>query len=130
MHLNIYITLNYSIFVAIQWNRCNSDRKSVYLRLKKEGFRFANLISPNAIVNGLILGDNCWITDMVVVDFGSIINNNVFVKVMAYVGPNTHICDHCFIGAKSTIGGSTTIGEQSFVGINSTIFNFFINKFH
>lgn len=44
------------IFVAIAWNRLNADRRDVYLRLKKEGYRFANIISPTATIYGEIKG--------------------------------------------------------------------------
>lgn len=114
---------DYRLFVALQWNRLNSDRKKLYEKLKKRDFEFVNIISPNAIVNGKIEGKNCWIADMAVLDFGSKIQNNVFVKVGAYIGPNVIIKDHCFIGAKSIIGGASVIGKQTFIGINASIFD-------
>ena len=97
---------DYNIFVALQWNRLNADRRFVYERLKSQNFKFVNIISPNAIVNGKLEGDNCWIADLAVIDFGSKIASNVFVKVGAYIGPNVIVNEHCFIGAKSMIGGA------------------------
>lgn len=114
---------NDRIFVAMQWNKLNAERRSVYERLKCEGWHFANLVSPHAVVNGLLVGDNCWIADNAIIDFGATIGNDVFVKIAAFVADNTTVHDHCFIGAKSTIGGGCTIGEQTFVGLNSTIFD-------
>lgn len=111
------------LFVAIQWNRLNADRKQVYMNLKSQGWHFANIISPNAIVNGKITGDNCWIADNVVIDFGATIGSNVFIKIGAFIADNANISNHCFIGAKSTIAGGCNIGEQSFVGLNATIFD-------
>lgn len=111
------------IFVAIQWNNLNEDRKNVYINLKKQGFLFANLISPNAIINGDIHGDNCWIADQVVIDFGAFVNNNVFIKVGAYIS-DAFISDHCFIGAKSLVAGGAFIGEQSFIGLGTIVFDF------
>lgn len=111
------------IFVAIQWNKLNAERRSVYEKLKCEGWHFANLVSPHAVVNGQLIGDNCWIADNAIIDFGATIGNDVYVKIAAFVADNTTIHDHCFIGAKSTIGGGCTIGEQTFVGLNSTIFD-------
>lgn len=111
------------LFVAIQWNNLNADRKKVYENLKQQGFSFANLISPNAIVNGNIKGDNCWIADQVAIDFGAVIYNNVFIKVGAYIS-NAIIFEHCFIGAKSLIAGGVTIGQQSFIGLGAIIFDF------
>lgn len=114
---------DYNVFVALQWNKLNADRRVVYENLKSKNFNFVNIISPNAIVNGKIEGDNCWIADMAIVDFGSKIANNVFVKVGAYIGPNVIVKEHCFIGARSVIGGASMIGIQSFIGLNATVFD-------
>ena len=111
------------IFVAIQWNKLNADRKSLYLKLKSQGYKFANLISPMAVINGEVVGDNCWITDKVIVDFGAIIEENVFIKIGAFVGPNSIVHSHCFIGMNSLIAGGCEIGEQTFVGITSVVFD-------
>lgn len=111
------------LFVALQWNRLNADRRKVYEELKGGGFRFANLISPHAVVCGTIAGDNVWIHDLAAIDFGATIGNNTFVKIGAVVGPNTTVSDHCFIGIHATIAGGVTVGEQTFVGVNATIFD-------
>lgn len=111
------------IFVAIQWNRLNADRRNVYEKLKSEGYRFANLVSPLASVNGILTGDNCWITDFVCIDTDAQIGNNVFVKVGAWVGDHALVGDHCFIGAKSTVGGGVKVGEQSFIGLGAIVFD-------
>ncbi len=111
------------IFVAIQWNRLNADRRKVYEQLKFEGYRFANLVSPMASINGTLNGDNCWITDFVCIDTDAVIGNNVFVKVGAWVGDHALVGDHCFIGAKSTVGGGVKIGEQSFIGLGAIVFD-------
>ena len=111
------------IFVAIQWNRLNADRRKVYEQLKSEGYRFANLVSPLASINGQLAGDNCWITDFVCIDTDAQIGNNVFVKVGAWVGDHALVSDHSFIGAKSTVGGGVKIGEQSFIGLGAIVFD-------
>lgn len=111
------------LFVAIQWNRLNSDRRKVYEGLKQDGYHFANIISPTAIVHGQLLGDNCWIGDNAVIDFGTTIGTDCFIKYQAYVADNSSVGDHCFIGASSLIAGGCKIGEQSFVGVHSTVFD-------
>ena len=111
------------LFVAIQWNRLNAERRKVYEQLKAEGYKFANLVSPLASINGVLVGDNCWITDFVCIDTDAMIGNNVFVKVGAWVGDHAWIGDHCFIGAKSTVGGGVKIGEQSFIGLGAIVFD-------
>lgn len=114
---------NIKLFVAIQWNRLNADRKSLYIRLKAEGFKFANLISPLAIVRGTICGDNCWIHDNTYIDVFSTIHSNTYVKISAFIADKCTIGDHSFIGARATIAGGVTIGEQNFIGLGAIVFD-------
>lgn len=111
------------IFVAMQWNRLNADRKYVYEKMKKQGYKFANIVSPNANLSSQITGENCWISDLACLDFRVQVGNNVYIKSGALVGSGSKIADHCFIGAHSSVGGATRIGEQSFVGLGATIFD-------
>lgn len=111
------------LFVAIQWNNLNADRRNVYVKLKNKGYKFANLVSPHAVVQGSLLGDNCWISDFACIESNVIIKNNVFVKSCAWIGEQSIIEDHCFIGAKSAIGGGVHIGMQSFIGLGTIIFD-------
>ena len=111
------------LFVGIQWNNLNADRRCVYEKLKNEGYKFANLISPHAIVNGKIWGDNCWIHDFVGIDAGAEINNNIHIKAGVWIGEHTVVEDHCFLGAKSTIAGGVHIGKQSFIGLGAIVFD-------
>jgi len=111
------------LFIAIQWNQLNADRRKVYETLKSMGYRFANLVSPLASINGQITGDNCWITDFVCIDTDARIGNDVFVQVGACVCDHALVGDHCFIAAKSTVGGGVKIGEQSFIGFGAIVFD-------
>lgn len=111
------------LFVAIQWNNLNADRKNVYLDLKTQGFKFANIISPNSIIYGTLTGENCWVADNVIIEYGVVIEDNVFLKSGSWVGHFAHVKKHCFIGARSNIAGNVVIGEQTFVGIGATIFD-------
>ena len=112
------------IFVPIQWNYLNRQRKEMYWRLKDAGFHFVNVIAPNAVIHSMgSIGENCWIADNVVIESNVTIGNNVFVKSKAWIGHYTTIADHCFIGAASMVAGKVTIGEQSFIGINAMVFD-------
>ena len=111
------------LFVAMLWNRLNADRRSVYEKLKGEGYKFVNIISPLAVVRGKLLGDNCWIHDYVVVQPYSEIAENCMVMAFSLIGASAKIGAHCFTGAKSVVAGGCTIGEQTFVGINCTVFD-------
>jgi sugar O-acyltransferase (sialic acid O-acetyltransferase NeuD family) len=111
------------LFVAIEWNRLNADRRDIYNRLKEQSFKFANIISPSAIVHGELQGDNCWICDYVVIENDAVVKNDVFVKTKATIAHLSEIASHCFIGANSFLAGNVHVGEQSYIGVSSTIFN-------
>ena len=51
------------LFVALFWNHLNNDRRKLYESLKKDGYKFASLISPKSDVNQSKIGENCWISD-------------------------------------------------------------------
>lgn len=111
------------LFIAIQWNKLNSDRRNMYLRFKELGYRFANIISPHAVIHGEFRGENCWVSDFAVVDTNSIIGTNVFIKTKAFIGNDCIIGDHCFIGASSFVAGDCVIGDQTFIGVRATVFD-------
>ncbi len=111
------------LFVAMLWNKLNADRRQMYENLKKEGYHFANIISPSAKIRGNIKGNNCWIHDYTIIQNDAEIGENTAIMAFTLIGAHTEIGSHCFLGAKSTIGGGCKIGEQSFIGINSTIFD-------
>lgn len=111
------------LFIAVLWNRLNADRRSLYERLKREGYRFVNVISPTAIIRGELLGDNCWIHDYVVIQPKAQIGANNMFMAFSLVGGAAKIGSHCFMGTKSTVAGGCEVGEQTFVGINCTVFD-------
>lgn len=112
------------VFVSIQWNRLNSDRKNVYEKVKNSGYRCANVIAPSAIIqDNVVLGDNILVYEGAIIEFNSVIGNDTFIKTGAYISHLCNIGDHCFIGAESLIAGAVTIGEQCFVGIGATVFD-------
>lgn len=111
------------LFIAMEWDRLNATRRKVYLRLKDEGYKLANIISPHAIIHGNVLGDNCWITDGVIIENDVNIHEDVMIKSRATIAHLSTIEAHCFVGANSFLAGGVHVGEQTYIGISATIFN-------
>lgn len=111
------------LFVALLWNKLNSDRKKLFIELKNAGYHFANLISPKASIRGYIEGENCWIHDFVVIQENAHVSNNSLMMAFSLLGSNSVLSEHCFMGTKSTVAGGCVIGEQTFVGMNCTVFD-------
>ncbi|MBQ7574543.1 MAG: transferase [Clostridia bacterium] len=110
------------VFVALFWNNLNKDRKEIYDRLNRKGYKFANIISPNAVVRGTIKGNNCWINDFVVIQSDAVLENDIFIMDMSLIGNETVIHSHSFI-VSAKVGGGSSIGEQCFIGINAVVFD-------
>lgn len=111
------------MFIAVEWNHLNADRRRLYNRLKAKSYRLANIISPTALIHGTIKGDNCWICDYVVVENDTEIGSDILVKPKATLQHNVVVDDHCFIAAHTLIAGNVHIGEQSYLGVASVVFN-------
>lgn len=111
------------LFVAMEWDKLNSTRRKLYTRLKSEGYKLANIISPHAIIHGQILGDNCWICDGAIIENDVKIYEDVMVKSGAKIAHLSTIYPHCFVGANSFLAGGVNLGEQTYIGVSATIFN-------
>lgn len=120
--LNNHIEEEDLIFIALLFNHLNEDRKNIYLRLKQQGFKFGNIISPLASVRNNDIGENCFIGDFVVVHEGAKIGNNVIIKDLTVIGAYSKIEDHVFLSGCTAIGGGCSIGKESFIGMNATIY--------
>ena len=106
-HLDEHIDAdNDYVFVALLWNRLNADRRFLFEKVQQMNrFKFANIISPNAIVRGEIKGVNCWVCDK------------------AFVGHRSIVKSHSFLAAGAMVMGSVIVGEQSYIGVNASIFD-------
>lgn len=112
------------LFVAVLWNRLNADRRYLYERLKADGYQFANIIAPTAIVRGKVTeNSNCWLHDYVMIQPNAVVGENCLLMAFSLVGSSVQLGAHCFMGTKSTIAGKSNVGEQTFVGINCTVFD-------
>lgn len=111
------------LYVAILWNHLNGDRRRMYERLKAQGYKFANIISPRALIRGELRGDNIWIEDFAKIQFDAVVGSDCVIREYAMLADNATLGDHCFMGVKSVIAGGCTVGEQTFVGINATVFD-------
>lgn len=113
----------FKVFVAVMWNRLNSDRKKIFQCCKAMGYQMANIVSPLSSIRGTLNGENIWVHDYVVIQNDTIIESDVLIMAQSLIGANCHIAPHCFFAAKSLLGGGSTVGEQSFIGLSSIIFD-------
>ncbi len=124
-HLHEYIDVdNDYVFVAMLWNRLNADRRTIFERIRAmHRFRFANIVSPNAIIRGELRGVNCWIGDGVLLQELAVIEDNVYVMDRALVAHRSVVKQHAFVAACAIVMGGACVGEQSYIGVNASVFD-------
>ena len=112
------------VITGLFWNHLNADRRKLYEQTKKlyPNIKFANVVSPTAIVRGSI-GENNWLMDYVVIQEDACVHDNCILADFSLIGHKTIVESHCFISVRACVGGTCVLGAQTFVGLSATIFN-------
>ena len=97
-------------------------KEKLYYRLKKDGFSFANIIHPTAIISpsatvgrGLILKSHSFISA------DAVVGENVSIEENGIIGHDSIIGDHCQISANVVVAGGCTIGNSTYIGLSVPI---------
>jgi sugar O-acyltransferase (sialic acid O-acetyltransferase NeuD family) len=100
----------------------NLKRKECYLKLKKQGFMFAKIIHPTAVISKFTtIGEGAFINAGVIINAEVVISNNCIVNSGAIVEHEAKIGDYSHLAPGVRVGGRTLIEEGVFVGIGSNI---------
>ena len=122
---NFYSPQNYSILLALGYNKMNMIREKKYHEIKAKGYEIVSYISDNS--NVLIPKES--IPEGTIVLPGAFIEYNVKLGVSNIINQNCVISHDCIIGdfnffaASSTLAGDIIVGNRSFFGCNSTYKN-------
>ena len=131
-------------FIHIAIGAANNNglliRKGIIEFLKKEGYSFATLISPNAkiserakigkgvyiahfslVSSDAIIGDYTILNYYSVIAHDSIVGENTVISPKSFIGGNTTIKNNVLIGAGSLIMQGLTIGNNSLIGMGSVV---------
>lgn len=94
----------------------------IFLKYKKLGFEFINLIHKTAIISNKVkIGLGSVFMENSLVKSGSQIGDFCIINSSAIVSHDVDIGDYCNISLGAKIGGNCKIGKNTFLGINSTI---------
>lgn len=109
-------------FVAVSYTQLNRVRTRLYTMAKDKGYSLASYISSRAFVwRNAIIGDNCFIFENNVIQYGARIGSNVVLWSGNHIGHQSIIEDNCFVSSHVVVSGYCKIGSSSFLGVNSSI---------
>ena len=119
---NLYPPSEYSMFIAIGYNKMNKIREQKYIEAKSKGYELITYIAPRvSLYDNVEIGDNCFIfEDNTLQPFSKVCNNTVLWSGN-HLGHHSVIGNNCFITSHVVIAGRVLIGNNTFIGVNSTI---------
>jgi len=100
----------------------NTKRYKLFNLVKKIGYKFPVIISPEAIVDKSVkIDEGSVIMPGSIINIDSNIGKNCIVNTGAIIEHDCKIKNHCHIAPGVHISGAVNIGELSFLGIGATI---------
>lgn len=117
------ISANYKDHLLINGIGSTKDtslRKEVFLKYKKDGFSFATLIHPRAIISkSAIIEEGSQIMAAVVLQAGCHIKTNTIINTSTSIDHDCNIGSHCHIAPGCVLSGGVNIGDTCHIGTGS-----------
>lgn len=115
---------NVMLFSTVTWyNYLNRERKKIFDQLKGAGYKFANLISPHALVYTNDLGEGNWIHDFAHIGYGVHIGDDNVFRMKCMIGHDSVIGNHNFFAVNTIVGGHDYFNDCCFVGLSALVHN-------
>lgn len=97
-------------------------RRQLFESFKAKGFKFAQVISPDARISGQVtLDEGCHVLTGVVIHPGSTIGANTIINTGAQLDHDNRIGAHCHIAPGAVLCGNVTVGAGSHIGAGAVI---------
>lgn len=97
-------------------------RRDVFLKFKRKGFCFAQVVHPSAVIaNDVELGEGVQIMAGAVIQTGTKVGANTIINTRASIDHDGLIGSHAHIAPGVTLCGDVAIGNGSFVGVGAVV---------
>ena len=94
----------------------------LYEKMSGEGYRFANLIHPSAIISASAsIGNGLIIKPHALISCDAVVGNNVSLEENGIIGHGSVVEDHCQISANVVVAGGCHIGRATYIGLSVPI---------
>lgn len=114
----------HELMIAIGYVRVNRLRAERFAEARAMGYRLASYVHPrSSLWDGFVLGENCRISENVIIQPFARVGDNVFIGAGSLIGHHTTIADHCHLSAGVHLAGQITVGKYCYLGIHATARN-------
>jgi len=97
-------------------------RQRLFDAFKAQGYQFAQVIHPSAIVSrGAVLGEGVQIMAGTVIQTGVSVRGNAIINTRASVDHDCFVGAHSHIAVGAILAGNVSIGKNVLVGAGSTV---------
>lgn len=99
-----------------------AKRKDIFIKFKKKGYSFAQIIHPSAtIMPDVQSGEGVQIMAGAIVQTGCVIGNNAIVNTGAILDHDCMIGAHVHVASGAVLSGGVRIGEMAHIGTAAII---------
>ena len=100
----------------------NTRRQELYQQFKTEGYEFAAVVHPNAIVAGdVLIGEGSQVFAGSILQTGTRLGANCIVNTGARVDHDCILGDHIHVAPGATICGDVEIGNGAHIGAGAVV---------
>ena len=97
-------------------------RKAIYVKFKNDGYKFAEVIHPSAIIaENVNINEGAQIMAGAIVQAGCAISINAIINTGAIVDHDCSIGQHAHIAPGAVLSGDVQVGDMSHIGTGATI---------
>ena len=97
-------------------------RKDIYLKFKKDGYLFASVVHPSAMITeDLHLGEGAQIMAGAIIQTGCVIGDNALINTGAILDHDCIIGNHTHIVPGAVLSGDVQVGDMAHIGTAATI---------
>ena len=99
-----------------------ASRIRLYNKAKKIGFKFPNIIHPNAMISKFaVLGEGNYIAPGVIINTGAVIGNHCIINTGAIIEHDCRVGDFVHVAPGTKISGGVELKRYSHIGTGSSI---------
>lgn len=114
----------YSVIMAMGYNKVNRSRESFFTRLKDMDYHIETYVHPDAgVYSELPLGEGSVVLPSAVVEPHAKVGANTLVWCNVTLAHHSSVADHCWIASGAVVSGQANVERNVFVGVNATIVN-------